>query len=153
MQCVCLNLSSAVMTGLQYPSSVAELKVIAGILHCYTSTHQFYVLLLFCCAYIYKQTFAIPGSVFLVSFITKCHMAASNSVTFHLSKCLETLNLAPQIRRVSRRQYFALYKFTYLLTYLLTWISTQTSLQIYVNITTSIVLILAVLILWQIFST
>jgi len=35
------------------------------------------------------------------------------------------LTPAPQIRRVSRRQYCALYKFTYLLTYLLTYFSVQ----------------------------
>jgi len=59
-----------VSTGFRYPSSMAELKVISGILGCYTTTHRFYVLLLFCFTYIYKQTFAIPGSVFLVSFET-----------------------------------------------------------------------------------
>ena len=64
-----MNFSSTVSTGLQFPSSIDELKVVAGILSCYTRTHQLYVLLLFCCAYIYKQTFAVPGSVFLVSFI------------------------------------------------------------------------------------
>jgi len=63
-----VNFSSAVSSGLQFPSSVAELRTVAGILSCYTRTHQLYVLVLFCCAYVYKQTFAIPGSVFLVSF-------------------------------------------------------------------------------------
>jgi len=54
---------------LQFPSNIDELKVVADILSCYTRSHHLYVLILFCCAYIYKQTFAIPGSVFLVSFI------------------------------------------------------------------------------------
>lgn len=35
----------------------------------YKEEHFIYVLVLFCSAYIYKQTFAIPGSVFMVSII------------------------------------------------------------------------------------
>jgi len=67
---VCVDFSSAaVSAGLQFPSSISELKVVADILTCYTRTHLLFVLILFCCAYIYKQTFAIPGSVFLVSSI------------------------------------------------------------------------------------
>jgi len=66
---VCINFSSMSTEQLQFPSSMAELRAVAAILGCYTQTHQPYVLMLFCCAYIYKQTFAIPGSVFLVSLI------------------------------------------------------------------------------------
>jgi len=64
-----VNFRSVISAGLQFPSSIVELRVIADTLGCYARTHQLYVLMLFCCAYIYKQTFAIPGSVFLVSII------------------------------------------------------------------------------------
>ncbi|XP_069790109.1 transmembrane protein 41A-like isoform X2 [Narcine bancroftii] len=50
---------------LTFPSDLEELRVIAGLLHSYKAQHTGYVLLLFCSAYLYKQTFAIPGSSFL----------------------------------------------------------------------------------------
>jgi len=92
-----LHFSSAISAGLQFPSSIVELRVIAEVLDCYARTNQLYVLILFCCAYIYKQTFAIPGSVFLVSIIELplLHCACdyvesfekwqSNDCLFHLS--------------------------------------------------------------------
>ncbi|XP_042201637.1 transmembrane protein 41A isoform X2 [Callorhinchus milii] len=50
---------------LSFPSDLEELRVIAGQLHSYKDQHPGYVLLLYCSAYLYKQTFAIPGSSLL----------------------------------------------------------------------------------------
>ncbi|XP_078259848.1 transmembrane protein 41A-like [Rhinoraja longicauda] len=50
---------------LTFPSDLEELRAIAGLLDSYKAEHAGYVLLLFCSAYLYKQTFAIPGSSFL----------------------------------------------------------------------------------------
>lgn len=52
---------------LKFPSDLDELKEMAELLQFYKTEHTGYVLLLFCSAYLYKQTFAIPGSSFLVS--------------------------------------------------------------------------------------
>ena len=52
---------------LKFPSNLDELKAIASFLQQYKQEHSTYVYCLFCCAYLYKQTFAIPGSVFMVS--------------------------------------------------------------------------------------
>lgn len=50
---------------LKFPSSHQELKELAALLGSYNEQHALYVLVLFSSAYLYKQTFAIPGSVFL----------------------------------------------------------------------------------------
>ncbi|XP_053554718.1 transmembrane protein 41A [Bombina bombina] len=50
---------------LVFPSDLDELQELADFLLYYKREHQSYVLLLFCSAYLYKQTFAIPGSSFL----------------------------------------------------------------------------------------
>ncbi|KAK3729014.1 hypothetical protein QZH41_011460, partial [Actinostola sp. cb2023] len=50
---------------LTFPSSLEELKTLAVILKQYKKDNISYVVLLFCSAYLYKQTFAIPGSVFM----------------------------------------------------------------------------------------
>ncbi|XP_003745387.1 transmembrane protein 41A-B [Galendromus occidentalis] len=50
---------------LKFPSSFEELHGIAALLQHYYASNANYVYLLFCSAYLYKQTFAIPGSVFL----------------------------------------------------------------------------------------
>lgn len=42
-----------------------ELNRLSGFLTLYKTDHFGFVVLLFCCAYLYKQTFAIPGSVFM----------------------------------------------------------------------------------------
>lgn len=52
---------------ISFPSNIEQLKRLARILSLYSQTHSQYVFILFCSAYIFKQTFAIPGSVFLVS--------------------------------------------------------------------------------------
>ena len=55
---------------LKFPSTLDELKLITSSLLEFQQYHPFYVFVLFSSAYIYKQAFAIPGSVFLVCFKT-----------------------------------------------------------------------------------
>ncbi|XP_057703514.1 transmembrane protein 41A-B-like isoform X2 [Corythoichthys intestinalis] len=50
---------------LKFPSDLDELRELAEMLKFYKQEHHGYVLLLFCSAYLYKQSFAIPGSSFL----------------------------------------------------------------------------------------
>ncbi|XDA71200.1 hypothetical protein R6Z07F_001553 [Ovis aries] len=50
---------------LWFPSDLAELRELSEVLREYRKEHQVYVFLLFCSAYLYKQSFAIPGSSFL----------------------------------------------------------------------------------------
>ncbi|XP_030011806.1 transmembrane protein 41A-B-like [Sphaeramia orbicularis] len=50
---------------LKFPSDLDELRDLAEMLKFYKQEHYGYVLLLFCSAYLYKQSFAIPGSSFL----------------------------------------------------------------------------------------
>ncbi|XP_054642586.1 transmembrane protein 41A-A [Dunckerocampus dactyliophorus] len=50
---------------LKFPSDLEELRELAALLQFYKTEHTGYVLLLFCSAYLYKQSFAIPGSSFL----------------------------------------------------------------------------------------
>ncbi|XP_068597282.1 transmembrane protein 41A-B-like [Brachionichthys hirsutus] len=50
---------------LRFPSDLDELRGLAETLRFYKAEHHGYVLLLFCSAYLYKQSFAIPGSSFL----------------------------------------------------------------------------------------
>ena len=51
---------------LHFPSDLEDLKTLASLLKQYRRDNFGYVVLLFCSAYLYKQTFAIPGSVFMV---------------------------------------------------------------------------------------
>lgn len=57
--------SSEEPSGLKFPSDLEELRELAELLQFYKTEHTGYVLLLFCSAYLYKQSFAIPGSSFL----------------------------------------------------------------------------------------
>ncbi|XP_018422381.1 PREDICTED: transmembrane protein 41A [Nanorana parkeri] len=50
---------------LVFPSDLDELRELADFLQEYKREHHGYVTVLFCSAYLYKQTFAIPGSSFL----------------------------------------------------------------------------------------
>ncbi|GAB6020550.1 Transmembrane protein 41A [Chamberlinius hualienensis] len=50
---------------LHFPSSLDELKQLAATLKFYYENHYFYTVVVFISAYLYKQSFAIPGSVFL----------------------------------------------------------------------------------------
>ena len=54
---------------LKFPTSVEDIRSVSNLLKLYKEEHFLYVLVLFCSAYIYKQTFAIPGSVFMASFL------------------------------------------------------------------------------------
>ena len=51
---------------IHFPSDLEELRELADLLKFYKAKHQTYVFVLFCSAYLYKQSFAIPGSSFLV---------------------------------------------------------------------------------------
>ena len=51
---------------LSFPSSLPALRSLAGQLQLLKERHFYHVLILFAAAYLYKQTFAIPGSAFLV---------------------------------------------------------------------------------------
>ena len=53
-------------TSLSFPKSVDELRELSSTLKLLKDEHFYGVLFLFSAAYLYKQTFAIPGSVFLV---------------------------------------------------------------------------------------
>ena len=52
---------------LKYPASLPELQSLAHSLNGYRRQHPVEVTVVFCVAYIYKQSFAIPGSALLVS--------------------------------------------------------------------------------------
>jgi len=66
---------------------VEELQHIAATLADYEDAHPHYVALLFCTAYLFKQTFAIPGSVFLV----RLRPAAGRYVDTHRSHTRQCL--------------------------------------------------------------
>ncbi|KAL0279185.1 UNVERIFIED_CONTAM: hypothetical protein PYX00_000795 [Menopon gallinae] len=48
-----------------FPSNLNELKTVASTLQTYSINHWWYVFIIFSSAYIYKQAFCIPGSLFL----------------------------------------------------------------------------------------
>jgi len=50
---------------LYFPSSLEDIRSLAGVLGVYRQLHPQYALFLFSSAYLFKQTFAVPGSVFL----------------------------------------------------------------------------------------
>ena len=50
---------------LSFPSSLEDIRALAALLNDYNRNNPTYVLLLFSLAYLFKQTFAVPGSVFL----------------------------------------------------------------------------------------
>jgi uncharacterized membrane protein YdjX (TVP38/TMEM64 family) len=50
---------------LSFPTNLEEIRELAKLLQEYSTNSLFYTLVFFSSAYIYKQTFAIPGSVFL----------------------------------------------------------------------------------------
>lgn len=66
---------------LHFPTSLQELKEIANLLSQFQVHHPGYVMLLFASAYLYKQTFAIPGSVFLVYQNTINYLSFQNKDT------------------------------------------------------------------------
>lgn len=52
---------------LSFPTNLSQLKHLARVLSAYNEHHGHYVLLLYSSAYLFKQTFAVPGSFFMVS--------------------------------------------------------------------------------------
>ncbi|KAK4003023.1 hypothetical protein OUZ56_004809 [Daphnia magna] len=50
---------------LKFPGNLEDLKTLTETLLEFKKFHPLYVYILFCTSYLYKQTFAIPGSVFL----------------------------------------------------------------------------------------
>jgi len=50
---------------LHFPGSLEDIKNLSSVLNRYRTNHINYVFLLFGSAYLFKQTFAVPGSVFL----------------------------------------------------------------------------------------
>lgn len=61
------NVICIVRLELSFPKTLEELKQYADILLVHAEDHPGYVITLFVSAYLFKQTFAIPGSFFLVS--------------------------------------------------------------------------------------
>merc|ERR1719188_2620243 len=59
------NDGSTASAAVKFPKSFEELHQLSDLLKDYSNTHFNLVLLLFSSAYLYKQAFAIPGSVFL----------------------------------------------------------------------------------------
>ena len=62
---------------LKFPSSLEGLKATASLLTEFQIHHPHYVFVLFCSAYLYKQTFAIPGSVFMVCNVQKLEILST----------------------------------------------------------------------------
>ncbi|XP_076049221.1 transmembrane protein 41A-like isoform X2 [Oratosquilla oratoria] len=58
-------LSSGLVPELHFPKSLEDLRALVNVLSAYKEDHWNYILLLFTSAYVYKQTFAIPGSALL----------------------------------------------------------------------------------------
>ncbi|KAK4323683.1 hypothetical protein Pmani_005617 [Petrolisthes manimaculis] len=58
-------LKSGITPDLHFPRSVSDLRVLADVSSAYQRDHYSYILALFSAAYVYKQTFAIPGSALL----------------------------------------------------------------------------------------
>lgn len=59
--------------GFQFPTNLDELRALSAQLATLNRDHPLFVLAFFASAYLYKQTFAIPGSVFLVSEFHRTH--------------------------------------------------------------------------------
>uniref|UniRef100_A0A1I7X4P0 Transmembrane protein n=1 Tax=Heterorhabditis bacteriophora TaxID=37862 RepID=A0A1I7X4P0_HETBA len=55
------------LSKLTFPKDLDDLRRLADSLEKYRDEHFWYTVILFACVYIYKQTFAIPGSFFLTN--------------------------------------------------------------------------------------
>lgn len=66
---------------LHFPKDMEDLSETAEMLKQYRADHFSYITLLFCSAYLYKQTFAIPGSVFMVRHTDTLSDQAASSAT------------------------------------------------------------------------
>ncbi|XP_076822662.1 transmembrane protein 41A-like [Clavelina lepadiformis] len=83
---------------IHFPHDLEDLKNMSVVLHQYQQDHYVSVVVLFCAAYLYKQAFAIPGSVFTnvlggalfgtwIGFPLVCVLSATGATTcFMLSK-------------------------------------------------------------------
>jgi len=60
-----LYLMSGMDERLSFPTTLDEIRELAKLLQEFSSTSILYTVVFFSSAYIYKQTFAIPGSIFL----------------------------------------------------------------------------------------
>ena len=54
-------------SSIKFPQNLDDIKSLASTLKKYKSEHIGYVVLLFCSALLYKQSFAIPGSFMMVN--------------------------------------------------------------------------------------
>lgn len=61
--------SRAPNSSLSFPKSLDELRELSATLQLLKNEHFYGVLMVFGAAYLYKQSFAIPGSVFLVMLV------------------------------------------------------------------------------------
>jgi len=61
----CLTLQAPQDLQLTFPSSLDDLRSLSSALSKFQTNHPTYVLILFSSSYVFKQTFAVPGSVFL----------------------------------------------------------------------------------------
>ena len=77
-------------SGLYFPSSLEELKDVAGKLQSFKEQNLYSVLAFFSAAYLYKQSFAIPGSFFLVSYVHTHRTSIQNCLlkTNNCQNCL-----------------------------------------------------------------
>lgn len=57
--------SASTKSEIYFPHNMESLKLLTDTLHVMKQENWFLLLSLFCCAYLYKQAFAIPGSVFM----------------------------------------------------------------------------------------
>ena len=92
-----LSYARAYSRPLSFPTTLEDLRTLAEQLHSLKQEHFYRVLGLFSLAYLYKQTFAIPGSLFLVS----TNHCAQHTHTLHLHSTLHAQHTLQQ-KRVSR---------------------------------------------------
>lgn len=52
-------------SALKFPTNLEDLTALVTLLKDYKSSNLEYILVLYCCAFLFKQTFAIPGSFFM----------------------------------------------------------------------------------------
>lgn len=96
------------MPPLRFPSNLDELALLATTLRSYEIEHRWKVLILFCYAYLYKQTFAIPGSALLnvlaggvfglwIAFPLVCLLTAVGATCCYMLSRLFGLNIVKQL--------------------------------------------------------
>ncbi|PAA91657.1 hypothetical protein BOX15_Mlig018396g1 [Macrostomum lignano] len=104
---------------LRFPKNLDDLTILAKLLTFYKERYFAYVLLLFCSAYLYKQCFAIPGSVFmnllagalfgvlygfpLCCFLTACGASGCYLLSKHFGKDLAERMLRARLLPLQRK--------------------------------------------------